>query len=161
MALPHIGTSLHSRPATVWSRSWWRLSVPDDQCLCRVSFNPLRCCIPRGASLCTPPRCCAAPRSGNKTPSWNRSWCPRYVGDGEKLDIRRLRQEYCSAPARLPGEVLSEIIGSCCGSYSAYLYRVRESRRADSNRLPLLQLRVIIVVGHEVAEWCKIPANQD
>jgi hypothetical protein len=35
---------------------------------------------------------------------------------------------------RLPGEVLSEIIGSSCGSYSAYLYRLRESRRADSNR---------------------------
>jgi hypothetical protein len=38
-----------------------------------------------------------------------------------------------------------------------------KSRRADSNRLPLLpllQLRVIIRVLQEVAEWCKIPANQ-
>jgi hypothetical protein len=39
---------------------------------------------------------------------------------------------------RLPGEVLSEIIGSSCGSYSAYLYRLRESRRADSKRCPHL-----------------------
>jgi hypothetical protein len=123
-----LGISRYARRARVRSPSWWRPSVPDDQCLCRVSFNPLQCCIPRGASLCTPPSCCAALRSGNKTPSWNRSRCPRYVGDGERLDIRRLRQEYCSAPARLPGEVLSEIIGSCCGSYRL---TYTDSGRAD------------------------------
>ena len=35
------------------------LSVPDAERLCQVSFRPLRCCIQRSASVCTPPRCCA------------------------------------------------------------------------------------------------------
>ena len=29
LALPHIGISLHTRCARVWSRTWWRFSVSD------------------------------------------------------------------------------------------------------------------------------------
>ena len=36
----------------------------------------------------------------------------------------------------------------------------REPTSGLENRLPLLQLRLIIVVVHEVAQWCKMPANR-
>ncbi len=40
-------------------------------------------------------------------------------------------------------------------SCAIYLSRLRESRRADSNRLPLLQLRVIIQALQGFAQACK------
>jgi hypothetical protein len=42
-----------------------------------------------------------------------------------------------------------------CLEFCAYLSWFRESRRADSNRLPLLQLRVITQVLQGCAEGCR------